>query len=473
MGSGRDAAPWRGRLWMLIVAGALVAGAPLRAATIALDPRTKHQTITGWEVVAWAAQEPKSDAPFDRYKDRVFDGAVNDVGITRVRVEFRAGVENTRDYWREHQTGRVDYPAWRSVRYATVNDNADPNAIDWKGFHFSELDNTVEKVVIPLKRRIEAKGERLHVSLDYVAFTGQIKGGGKYIHDDPKEYAELVLAVHLHLKKKYGLVPDSMQVLLEPDNVRQWNGTLLGRAIVAAGRRLEAEGFTPRFVAPSCTNMRNAITYFDRMVAVPGVLRYLKEYSYHRYGGVSDANLRAIVSRAAKHGLETSMLEWWSGANGYETLHKDLKLGMNSCWQQGVVAGPGTSKSSMSLYNVDVRDPANPVVIMTPKTRFTRLYYRFVRPGAVRISAGSDDGAFDPIAFVNKDGRYAVVVKAARAGKLSVRGLPAGTYGIKYATHGEHDGDLPDAVIRAGSALKAAIPAKGVITIYGKTKSAG
>jgi len=200
------------------------------ADTITLYPSRAHQTITGWEAVAFAL-EPTNPA-FPNFKDALFDQAVNDLGINRVRLEIRSSVENSTDAWSDYQTGKIDYQTWRSRRYATVNDNADPRTIDPAGFHFSEMDNTIERIVNPLREVLAAKGAKLIVNVNYVAFTRQITDG-LYIHNDPTEYAEFVLATYLHLKEKYGWVPNLWEVLLEPDNVSQWNGKLLGQAIAA------------------------------------------------------------------------------------------------------------------------------------------------------------------------------------------------------------------------------------------------
>ena len=433
------------------------------ARTITVDPAETFQTINGWEMVAFAL-EPGNQA-FANFKDELFDLAVHDAGINRLRLEIRSGSEHTNDNWSAYQNGTIEYQTWRSSRYATVNDNADPYTINWSGFHFSEIDNAIERIVNPLRAVLEADGDKLYVNVNYVAFTGQIQGGS-YIHDDPEEYAEYVLATYLHLQEKYGWVPDSWEVILEPDNVSQWNGTTVGRAIVAAAGRLKAAGFEPVFVAPSTTNMGNAITYFDRMVEVPGAVEFLRELSYHRYGGVSAQNLQTIAGLAKQYGIDTSMLEWWSGGNGYRTLHEDLKTGNNSAWQQGVLAG--ALNSDMALYLVDDSNPANPRILISDVTKFTRQYYRFIRPGAIRIESVSRQSTFDPLAFINRNGGYAVVVKCDTGGDFSIGGLAAGAYGIKYTTAGRYDVDLPDQTISAGQAVVTAIPATGVLTVYGK-----
>lgn len=426
------------------------------SATIAVDPSVTYQTITGWEATAWVA-EP-DDPAFPNYRDGLYEALVNDIGINRVRLEIRSGVENTDDNWSDHRAGTIDYDTWRSRRYATVNDDDDPNHIRWAGFHFSEMDHAIETIVNPLRALLEARGEALYVNVNYVAFTGQIKGG-VYLHDDPAEYAEFVLAACLHIRDKYGWLPDAWEILLEPDNVSQWNGNLLGRAIAAVGEKLAAHDIHLDIVAPSNTDMGNAITYFDQMMQVPRVKEHLREYSYHRYAGVSLSNLRAIAARAKQHGLTTSMLEWWSDGNTYHTLHEDLQIGNNSAWQQAVVRG---------FFDIDDSDPANPVVSINNKTKFTRQYFKYIRPGALRIGADSRDGSFEPLAFINDNGSLVVVIKCDSGGEFSVGGLAAGKYGIKYTSADQYDIDLPDRTIRFGQLVTASIPARGVLTIYAK-----
>jgi hypothetical protein len=438
----------------------LLAGAPQAGPTITVDPGTAYQTISGWEAVDFALND---DARFPGFIDAVLDGVV-EAGLNRVRLEIKSGAENTQDYWTLYQTGQIDYATWRANRYATVNDDSDPNTINWSGFHFASLDWNVDHIITPLRNKLAAQGVTLQVNLCYVAFTGQITTG-QYHHSNAAEYAEFVLATNLHLRNKYGWVPDFWEVILEPDNVSQWNtGTVLGNAMVASANRLTANGITPRFVAPATTNMTNASTYFDAMLAVPGAIQDLEEIAYHRYAGVSQAALQNVAARAVQHGKNASMLEWWSGGNSHQTLHEDLKVGRNSAWQSGSIAGDGTGPTAFMQV---VGNP--PVVSITDYAKFIRQYWKFVKRGARRIGASSASGTFDPLAFVNADGKHVLVVKASGGGSFAVQGLPAGTYGLKYTTGSQYDVDLADATVAAGQPVNASIPAAGVLTVYGKT----
>jgi hypothetical protein len=429
-------------------------------ATITINPAVRYQTMTGWEAVAQAAQEIEG---FALYKDTLFDLVVGDLGINRLRVEIGYTAENTRDYWSEFRAGLIDRESYRFIAEPTVNDNDDPLVINWAGFQFASLDYTIENVVLPMKQRLEARGERLFINLNYVSFTSRAGPGLRFYHSDPEEYAEFVLATYLHLKDRYGLVPDAWEVVLEPDNVPQWNPTAMGQAIAAAARRLEANGFTPYFIAPSTTNMGRAPVWFDQIIRVPGVSPHLKELSYHRYQDASRSNLDAIASRAVQHGVATSMLEHIG--SGYEALHEDLKVGRASAWQQYTLAFP-ESDNGAQYYVIDRADPAQPVLRMGSRTPFLRQYFRYIRSGAVRIEATTSNPAQDPLAFINPDGSWVVVVRAARSGEISVGGLPAGTYGIRYTTASAADVNPGDVAINGGDSLVTQIPAAGVLTLF-------
>jgi hypothetical protein len=270
------------------------------------------------------------------------------------------------------------------------------------------------------------------------------------------------------MQTKYRFVPDAVEVSLEPNvfNTFDENPSKFGAVLVATGDRLKANGFTPDFIGPSNSNMANATQWFDKMIQVPGVLNYLTEFSYHRYGNQDVSRVQQIAKRAQQHGLGAAMLER-IGAD-YNKLHEDLKIGNNVAWQQFTLAFPGTGDRGGAYYMIDRSDPNNPRVNIGSRTKLLRQYFKFVQRGAVRIEATSSNGNFDPLGFINANRKYVVVVKASKGGSFSIGGLPADTYAIKYTTPSQYDVDLPDAVIGGGQSLTASIPDGGVITIYGK-----
>jgi hypothetical protein len=428
---------------------------------ITVDPAVRYQTISGWEVDSYLREGSEKDAAAaEHFKTEVYDRAVGEVGINRMRIDIRSGVEGgAAEAWRRLNSGQIDYESWKPRRYATINDNADPYVIRWAGFDFAEFDARIEQGVLPLKARLEARGEKLFVNVCYVAFTEQLPKGAPYDHGDPEEYAEFVLAAYQHMQAKYGFVPDAWEVILEPDknNIYWANGQALGRAMVAAARRLRENGFTPHFIAPSTLDVRQASRYFDEMATVPGALADLKELSFHRYLGATDVAFRAVRARADAHHLDTAQLEFWFGRGTYGVLHEDLKTARVSAWQ---------GETLRDLFKIDDRDPLHPRVRLGEDTRVNLQYFRYIRAGASRVGANTTVTAFDPLAFVNVNGAYAVTIKARHAGPVAVAGLPAGTYGVSYATTNQSGGTAARQTIAAGGLVQAAIPGPGVVTVY-------
>jgi hypothetical protein len=212
--------------------------------------------------------------------------------------------------------------------------------------------------------------------------------------------------------------------------------------------------------------MTKAVTYFDQLIQVPGVAGALSELSYHRYSGVSLSSLQSIASRGATHGIHTAMLEHID--SGIDDLYADLTTGMNSAWQQFALGYPGDSDSGSAYLRIQNAATPNPTVVLNSRSRLLRQYFRFIRARAVRFAATSSNGALQPVAFKNQNGKVVVVVKATGSASFSVGPLPAGTYGINFATQSAYDQSRADQSVVAGDRVTTDIPAAGVLTVYGK-----
>jgi hypothetical protein len=434
-------------------------------AIITIDSNKTYQTMTGWEATAQIGHQEFPASQVQRWSDAVLTQAV-DLGINRLRVPITSGAENSHDWYGDFRAGLIPWNGWLKHRYETINDNADPNLTNPNGFHWSFLDHSIEAVYLPLRQKLAAQGEQLYLNVNYTDFGDPPTSNFQH-RDNPAEYAEFVLATYRHLQSKYGFVPDCWEVMLEPDNDTGWTATQMGQVIAAAGDRLAAAGFTPRFVAPSVEKAPEAYYYLNDIVAVPGAQRYLREVSYHRYQNVDNQQLATLRVRAKQLGMDMAMLEW-IGAT-YSALHDDLKVGENSAWQEYTLAYPGSDSEGGAYFAISNPGSPTPVVSLRSHAKFFRQYFKYVRAGARRIDAQSNNSSFDPVAFTNTDGKQVVVVKASSAGSFNIHGLSAGTYGIMYTTSSEYDVKPPQLSIGRGQMVSASIPAAGVITIFGTT----
>lgn len=419
---------------------------------VQIDPNQRFQTMNGWEVTPTLSATPYQPEWVD-YHAQVIDRAVNGIGINRVRLEVRSGAETDLDANERFIAGDLTYDEWKPFNYPAQNDNDDPYDINWDGFSFDEMDWLVEEWVLPLQTKMQERGEKLWINICYVAFIDH-----RDAHPDPEEYAEFVLATYLHLQEKYGIVPDSWEVILEPDQKPDmWTGKMIGEAIVATAPRLEEAGFEPAFIVPSVLNMRNATHYFKEIAKVPGALDHVIEFSYHRYRGNNERNLRDIAKLAAKHEIPTSMLEWWFGRANSDILYDDLMIANNVAWQGRALVG---------LFDKPPADTPNPNLRVRREMRHNRQYFRDIRRGATRISASSDNEAkVNPVAFENVDGSVTVVLRVAEATTIRLNALPPGNYG-SYHIAANRYGQLPEPrpVDEAGT-MEVFMPGPGLITV--------
>jgi hypothetical protein len=441
---------------------------------ITLNPGVSYQTMHGWEATAWVGQWGCAGEAFpteiiERYRDPLFD-AVADLGINRIRLEVRASSERPDDPFAAFRDGNISESQYTSVWYEAINDNASPTSMNAAGYHFTEMDLAVETAVLPLKQRLDAAGEQLYLNLNFVKF----KAGGLDFRNNPAEYAEFILATFQHLRNRWNLVPNAVEIILEPDNTEGgWSGTQIGNVIVATANRLRSAGFTPDFIAPSGMTANRALELFDEMVQVAGVSDVISELAYHRYGTAPSAQLlQSIGQRGTQYGIRTAMTEHIG--SGYVDLHADLKLARNSAWQQYTLAGCAPNDTGGRHFLIDASNPTNPIVRMASRSQYLRQYFKYIRRGATRVDASTGKSGLDPLAFINSNGKYAVVVKAGGANTFTIGGLPAGRYGVSYTT-GPDDStvnqfavELPEIVLEAGKALSTSIPGRGVLTVYAK-----
>ncbi len=431
--------------------------------TITVNPAQQFQTMTGWEALMEIGQAECDPRAYATYKSGLLDRAANEVGINRIRIGLRNGYENPTDQWTNFKAGRLTFNQWKVFWFQVVNDNNDPFVINPAGFNWGYLDYTMDELVLPLRQRLAARGEQLWLNFSY---TGA--NSGQLHRDNPEEYAEFVLAAWQHVQQKYGFVPNSLELVNEPD-IGTWTAPPIGQVLNAVKRRLNQNGFFPDFIGPSGSTVAASISYFDQMAAVAGVPQSLNEIAYHRYGTApTTAQLQAIAQRAAQYGMRTAMLE--HGGSGHEALHADLTLANVSAWQQFGLAfcsDRDIGGTYFAIYGAALGSNS-PDVRTGYMTKYLRQYFRYVALRAVRIGATTVDTRFEPVAFRNTNGKQVVVVKASAGGAFSVAGLPAGTYGIDYTTGTEYARALSDITITAGQTVSTNIPAAGVLTVFAK-----
>ena len=398
------------------------------------------------------------------WTDALLD-AVDEIGVNRVVLAWPPGIQSRVDY-RSYlfNGGPTPTPALglHSWRW---------DQVDGGTFYWTLPDAMMDNMLVPLRQRLAAHGEHLFWNFEY--YNNSHVSGDDFtaFRDNPGKFAAWVNAIWTHLESKYGFVPDGFS-LNEPSTTGDgWTMAQVGAAIKAIGDSLAASGWHPRFESPASEHLAaslspNAQSDFDALIGQTGVSAYLTDLDFHTYGGYAASDLTAIVSRAATHGLQLGMSEF-NGEDQNE-LQDLIANGLISYSRQGGIAGGSTDCTRQTQGLLCVNTNTNAVSIVNPAGYYWRQYYKFIHQGAAEVHSESTQSYnLRPVAFVNTNGATVVVVNhVAGSGTFGVRGLPAGTYNIKYSVTGDVDHDLAPQTIGNGQILRTSIPAVGVITVY-------
>jgi len=458
-----------------IGAGAVLLGLPSTGkpalATVTVDPTVSFQTLRGWEVSDRVWQTDKKadryDASWEAVSDQLAKTLVTEVGINNLRLQVPSGIENPIDNWRQFRTGKISYAEMKTHSYEVVNDNADPMVLNPAGMQFDVIDQNVTQTLIPMRDALEAQGERLYVTLTFVDFSWTDGETSLNLAQSPAEYAEFVLAVFDHLKAHHAVVPDALEIILEPENTDGWSGRAIGKAIVAVTDRLAAAGYAPDIIAPSTTRAENAVKVYTALASVPKAADRVDMLAYHRYGPNSRGALPGIVAAAQKAGIQTGMLEYIKG--DVDMLVEDLTLGNVSAWQQYGVARrivDGDPRASNSYYlDAQYAGEVLQSIDLPPRTRLMAEVFRLFRTGAVRVEAGSDSSGVAAVAMRGTDGGIALALRLSEAGPVNLTGMPTGKYVLSGMTE-EGIAVAPETVaLTNGRTFEIAHGQRGVLTL--------
>lgn len=404
-----------------------------------------------------------------------FMDLVDDLNVNRIAmVNIRPGIQSPVDYWGEHVAGRPTPTPPRPLR-------------DWfwdyrqgAPFQWTLLDKMMENLILPLRDRLALRNEPLFVNFEYYN-----KSGGQFtiFRDDPDQFADWVLAIWEHLHTNYGMTPDGFSINEPSTTGDHWTMAQVGAAINAVGTRLAASGWHPRFGGPASERIAGAQDDFDDLITQPGVSQYLTDIEYHLYGGFKTSDLTALIQRGITYGKNVAMSEYLNARrNDLDALLRDGKisyfrqLGLGGLRCIPRTPAPGAATPTPAPCNPDelgslilVDASKNYRTFIQSEAWYLRQYMKFIHMKARAIKVTTQTASLHPVAFINPNGAPVVVVNVVNmsaGGGFVLRGLPPGTYNIKYTVAGDVNHDRPAQTIASGGEIATSIPAIGVITIY-------
>lgn len=396
------------------------------AVTVTLDPSVDYQTVSGWGASSYSPPWTTSEL-----REEVIREAVNDLGLTRLRLEGTSGNRSNDRRW--------EWP----------NDNADPEDIDWSAFNTAGFDERTAETVTPFKDQVEANGELFNCYVSPSFFDGGSSGEvPPWLLHNPGEYAEFAEAFLLRLRDVHGIEADYYCILNEAGNNNPFTASVVARMIKALGPRLEALGLRTKIQFPECVNANTSWNYIQALRNDPEVWRYIGCVSYHLYGG-NDAR-PSIRDFAWARSLPTGQTEYMGLTMDH--LYDDFTLGGVSYWE---IYGIGSQfQSNYSRLG------------RTGRYWSFRQVMHYVRPGAVRIGATSDDPTVRVLAFVKNERTTVVLINGAGARTVNVDNLPAGDYGVSQSVGDQPCQELGIEAVATKSGLTVSIPSNAVMTVY-------
>ena len=403
---------------------------------VTLDSAVQYQKILGWGAASWSPPWVSQSL-----REALISEAVNELGLTRLRLELPSG-------------NKSDAIAWE-----WLNDDWDPLNINWSAFNTTVADQRITQMVVPFKKAVETNGDPFNIYVSPSLFDGGSSGSAPvWLLNNPGEYAEFALAFLLNLKNVHGIEADFYCILNEAGNNNQFNASVVAEMIKTLGPALEAVGLSTRIQFPESISAQVAWnSYIQRVMDDDDIWPYVGCLSYHLYG-TNDPYRSYIRDLGTSIQLPTAQTEYMDLTMNH--LYDDLILGGVSFWE---------------IYGIGQCFEWNP-----NNTSFSRIrqYWNFrqvmhfVRPGAVRIEANSDDSNLRVLAFVNDENTTVVLINGAGSRTANIQNLPVGMYGVCQSVGGSvyQELGLQAAVPPRGAgnlgSLTVDIPSNTVMTIY-------
>ncbi len=426
---------------------------------VTIDNSKPHQTMQGFGATTISLVFNATDNVPAALRTQAIDALYNQVKLNMGNLEVEP------------------FEAPASNVYAPANDDGSPTTFG--AFNWIQSDNMMQKVVTP-----GAAFGFDHFWIGPVVSSGFALSWAPALRTSNyqrylDEIAEHVAAAAIHWRDTYGVTPDYMQLFNEP---LSGNGELAGGSVAEiidiikrAGDRLRAEGFaTMKFVVTAEETEAISLRDAQMIMADADARKYVGAIAYHPYPyGSTYASVPNILTTSgagmpaadkvmvrnqlrdlgAQYGIPVMMVEVshsdlpftsFDGVRGRAIqIHDELTyadaaafFGMNAMWDSVTHAqhyqgrpDPGFYTETDTVVLIDVE--MNKVVI-SPMGRAIGHYARWIKRGAVRVEATSDDPLVQVTAFRDDaQGRVVLVAinNSAGARTLAVSTMNAPTLG--------------------------------------------
>ena len=302
----------------------------------------------------------------------------------------------------------------------TGMDNGDCDSIDWSKFQSNTLDPGMANYLVYFKDRILAEGYQpsFYSSPGYPTHATDQK---PWIMFHPGERAQQIWASALYMKNTYDIDINYDVIYNEPyGNI---TSTILADDIKALGPRATSQGLATKSQYAEAVAPENDWNFITPVENDSELWQYVGRLSYHNYG-TADPYRAYIRDFGISKGITTAQTEMANPT--FDDLYNDLTLGGVSYWEVAY-------SSSNTLV------PNTGLTSFTPSNTFFRLHQllHYVRPGAIRIDATTNDAMLHVLSF-SSNGEITTVIENTNASSTTIHltGIPAGDYGMSQSLPG-------------------------------------
>ena len=408
--------------------------------TVSVNPQMTHQYIEGFGtcIMDFGNLPPFFDDP------KLYDLAVNDLGMSILRMSFPQEIED-------------------------VNDDGDPDHFNWPGFSMPYLERRMKVALEFKKRGVEKFIMSTWSPSEFIKTNRALVQGGYVRMDMYKEYAENIAACIIAAKQNWGIDIGAFAIqnelmFIEPYCSCLYTPETAREAVRALMRKFQKEGIKTRIQMPEDMMIFNRMyNYILPTMNDPETKNFTGDFCTHRQDewgtvvkwkeAVAPYNRQTWMTETSGHAIT------WDGALKLANDIYDYIVGGNmSAWIYWQIADNPSSATMALMLRTEP----------TPKYYASKHFYRWVRPGALRIEGSSSHQNLLVSAFKhNYDGTLTLVLINKDTQDLEVRldvtGMTQNTYEVYRSGENENCISLGKQKL-----TNIKIPAKHIVTLYSK-----
>ena len=423
-----------------------------RYSLVKIDPGTEFQTIDGFGTCMINYKE----FPEEYSEPDFFDRVVYDLGLSILRIPIP-----------EH----LEYK----------NDDDDPDHFNWNGYHMANnnrrrgLEETMQFVQEFKKRGVDRFMATPWSPPQYMKTNKAPIQGGFLRADMVDEFAEYLAAFIILTKKNWDI--DFNWVSIQNECIFAqfyrsclYHGPGMREAVRAVSKKFEKEKINAKILINEDVFFpQRVFAFLQPVFADPETKNFQGNIAVHRHAGPKGLeewkDLTAGLNRK----------NWMTETSGHDTtwqgaftlandIHNYLAMGNFSAWLYWQISGE-TGGSNEQVYTLMLNGKP------TKKYYTSKHFYRYIRPGAIRIRTESPSDSLSISAYKHPDtGILTLVMLNNSSNTLHISLENGPQIPGKFKVYQSTETELFQVKDRYHIGEPMIVPAKSIITIVGKNK---